>query len=93
MHSALRRPIFSGVSSLSRPNKVFSQSFSITMVRSDPFQPAKRVAGQKQDVWYVYEYVSEICSEWGINSLSFIKNSPGLSYTRRPFESNANSLS
>ena len=25
---------------------------STTMVRSDPFKPAKRVAGQKQDVWY-----------------------------------------
>lgn len=53
MHSVLRRPIFNRLSSLSRPNKVFSQSFSITMVRGDPFQPAKRVAGQKQDVWTI----------------------------------------
>ena len=74
MRSALWRPIFTGVSSLSRPNKVSSQSFSITMVRSDPFQPAKRVAGQKQDVWYVYEFIIEICSEWKINVLLFIKN-------------------
>ena len=28
-----------------------SRSVSATMVRSDPFRPAKRVAGQKQDVW------------------------------------------
>ena len=28
------------------------RSFSVTaMVREDPFRPAKRVAGQKQDVW------------------------------------------
>ena len=26
---------------------------SSTAVRSDPFRPARRVAGQKQDVWYV----------------------------------------
>ncbi len=51
MHSVLRRSILTGVRRLSRPNKILSQSFSVTMVRSDPFKPAKRVAGQKQDVW------------------------------------------
>ena len=24
------------------------------MVRNDPFKPARRVAGQKQDVWYTH---------------------------------------
>ena len=51
MHSVLRRPILPGISKFSKPNKILGQSCSITMVKGDPFQPAKRVAGQKQDVW------------------------------------------
>ena len=51
MRSVLKRPLVTGVSSVSRRNKVLSQRCSTTMVRNDPFQPAKRVAGQKQDVW------------------------------------------
>lgn len=38
--------------SSSQPRSI-TRSFSITMTREDPFKPAKRVAGQKQDVWFV----------------------------------------
>lgn len=30
-----------------------SRNMGSTPVMSDPFRPAKRVAGQKQDVWYI----------------------------------------
>ena len=30
------------------------RGMSSTPTRSDPFRPAKRVAGQKQDVWYCF---------------------------------------
>lgn len=60
MPPLLTRPISTistRVSHLPKPTHTFSnskrhiqKSYS-TMVRSDPFQPAKRVAGQKQDVW------------------------------------------
>lgn len=34
------------------PRTLFRRAMSATSARSDPFRPAKRVAGQKQDVWY-----------------------------------------
>jgi len=29
-----------------------ARTMSATTARADPFKPAKRVAGQRQDVWY-----------------------------------------
>jgi hypothetical protein len=42
------RPLSASTSS---GRTTISRNFYATMVKGDPFQPAKRVAGQKQDVW------------------------------------------
>ncbi len=41
------------------PCTLFRRAMSATSARSDPFRPAKRVAGHKQDVWYAKPDVFE----------------------------------
>ena len=51
------------------------RTFSRTTMVQNPFKPAARVAGQKQDVWYVYpDFPRRDCS---------LMISPGPSSTRR----------
>ena len=46
---SLRSPLLSSLSTLP---SVSARAMSATAARPDPFRPAKRVAGQRQDVWY-----------------------------------------
>jgi hypothetical protein len=45
------RNLFSAPATLPRPG-YSARAMSATASRPDPFRPAKRVAGQRQDVWY-----------------------------------------
>lgn len=50
--------------SLLRPPASAARTMSATAARPDPFSPAKRVAGQRQDVWYeIGIYVLKIFGE------------------------------
>jgi hypothetical protein len=48
----------------------FRRDFSASKMIQDPFKPAKRVAGQRQDVWYV----SPICTSDGCVSHASIRS-------------------
>lgn len=53
-----RKPSFTSCLS-AVPRTWFRRAMSAPSARSDPFRPAKRVAGQKQDVWYARPDVSD----------------------------------
>lgn len=48
----LNHVLRTGSSSLSLPHQI-SRTFATTAMAHEPFRPARRVAGQKQDVWSI----------------------------------------
>jgi hypothetical protein len=46
---------FASISPLPRISGYGARTMSATAARPDPFKPAARVAGQRQDVWYAHQ--------------------------------------
>jgi hypothetical protein len=57
-HLSLISPSTASFPFNSYSNHHFQLFMSATAARSDPFKPARRVAGQRQDVWQVVDFFS-----------------------------------